>query len=152
MGFVSQILALHDDAFVYAGAREPAKATQLKALEQKYPGRIAIVECVSADVEGNAALAKEIEERHGRVDTVIANAGMYSVSICSSSQTSQIALLTMLSGLGDLKGSVLEVTVAALEEHFKVCTSATESLQSHVLMRLDTGQRHRPGWCCRSQR
>ena len=80
---------------MYAGAREPAKATQLKELAQKYPGRIAIVKCVSADVEGNAALAKEIEERHGRVDTVIANAGMYPVPICSSSQTSQIALLTM---------------------------------------------------------
>ena len=81
MGSVSQILALHDDAFVYAGAREPAQATQLKTLEKKYLGRIATVKCVSADVEGNAALAKEIEARHGRVDTVIANAGMYSVSI-----------------------------------------------------------------------
>ena len=37
-----------------------------------------IVKCVSADVEGNATLAKEIEERHGHVDTVIANAGMSS--------------------------------------------------------------------------
>lgn len=37
---------------------------------------MAIVECVAADVEGNAALAGEIEKRHGRVDTVVANAGM----------------------------------------------------------------------------
>lgn len=37
---------------------------------------MAVVRLVSADVEGNAAVAKQIEETHGRVDTVIANAGM----------------------------------------------------------------------------
>ena len=51
--------------------------TSLQNLQAKYPGRIALVKCVSADVEGNAALAKEIEKRHGRLDTVIANAGMF---------------------------------------------------------------------------
>ncbi|KJA22327.1 hypothetical protein HYPSUDRAFT_186492 [Hypholoma sublateritium FD-334 SS-4] len=97
LGFVSQILAAHDNAFVYAGAREPEKATGLKSLAAKYPGRMAIVKCVSADVEGISDLAKYIEKGHGRVDTVIANAG-----------------------LGIMKGSVSEVSVAALEDHFRV--------------------------------
>ncbi len=34
------------------------------------------MKCVSADIGGNAALAREIDKRHGRVDVVIANAGM----------------------------------------------------------------------------
>ena len=69
------IVASHPDAFVYAGARDPSSATELEELAKKYPGRIAIVKCVSADAAGNAELAKLIKEKHGRVDTVIANAG-----------------------------------------------------------------------------
>lgn len=56
-----------------------------------------IVKCVSADVAGNVAIARAIAARHGRVDTVIANAGMFA-------------------GL-DL---VADVSPAALEEHFYV--------------------------------
>ena len=62
---------------MYAGARDPSKATELEDLSNKYPGRITIVKCVSADAAGNADLAKIIKERHRRVDTVIANAGAY---------------------------------------------------------------------------
>ena len=60
---------------MYAGARDPSKATELEELSKEYPGRIAIVKFVSADAKGNAQLAKIIKEKHGRVDTVIANAG-----------------------------------------------------------------------------
>ena len=65
---------------MYAGARNPDNATSLAELKVKYPDRLAIVKLVSADVEGNAAVAKEIEARHGHVDTVIANAGERIVS------------------------------------------------------------------------
>lgn len=34
-----------------------------------------MVKYIAADVEGNRAIAQEIRERHGRVDTVIANSG-----------------------------------------------------------------------------
>ena len=77
-GLVAHILATHPNAFVYAGVRDITKASALEELRQQYAGRIAIVQCVSADAEGNAQLAKEIRARHGRVDTVIANAGMSS--------------------------------------------------------------------------
>ena len=73
----------HDNAFVYAGVRRPENATALNQLHIKYPGKLEIVKCVSADVEGNAVLAKEIEVRHGRVDTVIANAGMSATCTCN---------------------------------------------------------------------
>lgn len=83
-GFVTQILAKHHTAFIYAGARDPDKASALLDLKNKHPDRLAIVKLVSADVEGNAEVAKVIEARHGRVDTVIANAGriLHSVNFC----------------------------------------------------------------------
>ena len=62
--------------FVYAGVRDVTKASALHELSQKYGGRISIVKYVSGDADGNAQLAKEIQEKHGRLDTVIANAGM----------------------------------------------------------------------------
>lgn len=68
-------MASRPDVFVYAGVRDPSKASALGDLAKKYPGRIEIVECVAADAAGNAQLAKVIKEKHGRVDTVIANAG-----------------------------------------------------------------------------
>lgn len=74
---MSQILAKHDDAFVYAGARDPQESAALKELETRYHGRIAVVKYIAADVQGNRAIAEEIRERHGRVDTVIANSGTY---------------------------------------------------------------------------
>ena len=80
LGLVAHILATHPNAFVYAGVRDITKASALEELHQKYAGRIAIVQYVSADAGGNAQLAKEIHAKHGRVDTVIANAGMSSLA------------------------------------------------------------------------
>jgi NAD(P)-dependent dehydrogenase (short-subunit alcohol dehydrogenase family) len=41
----------------------------------KYPGRVEIVKYVAGDKAGNEAIATQIKAKHGRVDTVIANAG-----------------------------------------------------------------------------
>lgn len=78
---MTEILGKHDSAVVYAGARDPEKAVALHELKARYQERITIVRLISGDVEGNAAIAQEIEARHGRMDTVIANAGMYCHSI-----------------------------------------------------------------------
>ncbi|KJA17396.1 hypothetical protein HYPSUDRAFT_192318 [Hypholoma sublateritium FD-334 SS-4] len=94
---VSHILASHPDAFVYAAARDPPKATALEELSNKYPGRISIVRYVAADAAGNADLAKVIKTKHGRVDTVVANAAIVRVS-----------------------NTVLEATASDLEEQFTV--------------------------------
>lgn len=76
---VSHILAKSSDKVVYAGCRDPENATVLKQLEETYTGRIYIVKLVSADISGNNAVAKQIGEKYGRVDTVIANAGVLQV-------------------------------------------------------------------------
>ncbi|KJA22235.1 hypothetical protein HYPSUDRAFT_202259 [Hypholoma sublateritium FD-334 SS-4] len=77
LGLVARILATHADTFVYAGAHEPARAEALGELQARHPARMAVVKCVSADVAGNVAIARAISARHGRVDTIIANAGMF---------------------------------------------------------------------------
>lgn len=92
LGLVTHILEKHDQTFVYAGARDPGTATSLQNLQAKYPSRIQLIKCVSADVAGNAALAAEIEKRHGHLDTVIANAGKSYSSISQSITTSNIPL------------------------------------------------------------
>lgn len=77
---VKNILATRAEGFVYAGCRNPKNATDLQQLQEEHPERIAVIELVSADVDSNATAVKAIEERHGRVDTVIANAGMLSLN------------------------------------------------------------------------
>lgn len=76
LALVDDIATKDPSAVIYAGARDPSNgASQLIQLVDKYPGRIEIVKYVAADKEGNDAIAKVIGGRHGRVDTVIANAG-----------------------------------------------------------------------------
>ncbi|PPQ80882.1 hypothetical protein CVT25_001891 [Psilocybe cyanescens] len=112
-GLVKHALEKHEDSFVYAGARDPLKATALQDLKTKYPGRIAVVKCVSGDEAGNAAVAKEIEERHGRVDTVIANAALWNAF-----------------------SPVSEVVAKDLEEHFHVNVTGPIVLFQSVLSLL----------------
>lgn len=71
-------------AVIYAGARDPSNgAAQLVQVAAKYPGRVEIVKYVAGDKEGNDAIAKQIAAKHGRLDTVIANAGAILISPCS---------------------------------------------------------------------
>ncbi|KJA22255.1 hypothetical protein HYPSUDRAFT_41149 [Hypholoma sublateritium FD-334 SS-4] len=97
LGLVTHFLEKHSNAFVYAGVRDPDNALSLQNLQEKYSERIAVVNYVSADVEGNAALGREIEKRHGHLDTVIANAGIYSTCV-----------------------NVADISPATIEEHFRV--------------------------------
>ena len=78
MAFVEQIASKDPSAFIYAGARTPTGlgATKLEDVSRKYPGRIEIVKFVAGDNEGNKSMAKIIKEKHGRLDIVIANAGV----------------------------------------------------------------------------
>lgn len=74
LALVSTILTKDEHSFVYAGSRNLSELA-LKGLQVTFPGRVIITRCVSADEDGNRAMAKEIEEKHGRIDVVIANAG-----------------------------------------------------------------------------
>ncbi|KJA19310.1 hypothetical protein HYPSUDRAFT_143895 [Hypholoma sublateritium FD-334 SS-4] len=117
------IAASRPNAFVYAGVRDVSKAAALDELSKKHPGRISVVKCVSADVEGNAQLAKEIQARHGRVDTVIANAAVARVET-----------------------TVLDTPAKELDEHFTVNVVGTAVLFQalHALLKASPSPRFIP--------
>jgi len=75
LGLVTQ-LAIRDDVLVFAGARNPSAASDLHALSEKHPGKIYIVKLTSADKADNEAAVAKIKELAGRLDVVIANAGI----------------------------------------------------------------------------
>ncbi|KAI5474690.1 short-chain dehydrogenase/reductase SDR family protein [Pseudohyphozyma bogoriensis] len=68
-------LVTRPNTTVFAGARDPAKATELEKLQERYHN-LHIVKLTSADVEDNEAAVAEIEKKVGRLDAVIANAGI----------------------------------------------------------------------------
>jgi NADP-dependent 3-hydroxy acid dehydrogenase YdfG len=68
-------LAHRDNAIVFAGARNPAAATDLQALVKEFPGKVHVVKLTSCDKEENVAAVEEIRAIAGRLDVVIANAG-----------------------------------------------------------------------------
>jgi len=69
-------LALRDNVVVFAGARNPAAATDLQELVKKFSGKVHIVQLTSCDKGGNEAAVEEIRSIAGRLDVVIANAGI----------------------------------------------------------------------------
>lgn len=69
-------LAKRPNTIVFAGARQPSTATELQKLAAAHPGKIHIVPLVSADKENNLAAVETIRETVGKVDVVIANAGV----------------------------------------------------------------------------
>ncbi|PRP85678.1 hypothetical protein PROFUN_06512 [Planoprotostelium fungivorum] len=78
-GLVNNLLA-RSDVIIYAGAREPAKATELQKLAAEHKN-LHIVKLTSGSVEEAKEAAAVIEKRSGGLDYVIANAGIaYSTS------------------------------------------------------------------------
>jgi len=75
LGLVTH-LAARPDVVVFAGARNPASAADLKALESKYPGKVHTVKLTSADRADNDAAIAEIKRVAGKLDIIIANAGI----------------------------------------------------------------------------
>jgi len=69
-------LAVRSDVVVFAGARNPDSAKDLKALQTKYPGKVHIVKLTSANRADNEAAVAEIKKVAGKLDVVIANAGI----------------------------------------------------------------------------
>ncbi|KAI5481189.1 short-chain dehydrogenase/reductase SDR family protein [Pseudohyphozyma bogoriensis] len=96
--FVSY-LATRPNVVIYAGARDPSTATALKALSDAHPGVIHIIKLVSASAEDAQAAASAVEKAHGKVDVVIANAGI----------------------IDDVSGAAT-VSLGAMKTHFEVNT------------------------------
>jgi NAD(P)-dependent dehydrogenase (short-subunit alcohol dehydrogenase family) len=71
------VLIERADVVVCAGAREPSSAAELQALAKAHPGKLHVLKLTSADEADNRAAAAEIKRIAGRLDVVIANAGMW---------------------------------------------------------------------------
>jgi len=69
-------LAGRENVVVFAGARNPSTAKDLHALAQKYLGKVHVVKLTSGDKAENEAAIAEIKAIAGRLDVVIANAGI----------------------------------------------------------------------------
>ncbi|EJU05883.1 NADP-binding protein [Dacryopinax primogenitus] len=69
-------LAARPDVIVFAGARDPTKALALQALKSKFPERVYLVKLTSANKQDNEEAVAKVSEIAGRLDVVIANAGI----------------------------------------------------------------------------
>ncbi|KAL1718630.1 hypothetical protein EV715DRAFT_200593 [Schizophyllum commune] len=69
-------LAARPDTIVFAGARNPASATELSKLAAAHPGKVHAISLVSADKENSLAAAEVIRKTAGHLDVVIANAAV----------------------------------------------------------------------------
>ena len=75
LALAKETLSTQSNAIVFAGTRNPANSPALHSLAVQHTDRLHIVNLVSADFQSNEAVAKEILDKYGRVDVVIANAG-----------------------------------------------------------------------------
>jgi len=69
-------LARRENVIVFAGARNPPAAAGLQALVQQYPGKVHIVKLTLCDKAENEAAVNTITTIAGRLDVVIACAGI----------------------------------------------------------------------------
>jgi NAD(P)-dependent dehydrogenase (short-subunit alcohol dehydrogenase family) len=67
-------LAARADTVVFAGARDPASASELRELADQKKN-VHILKLVSCDEDGNCAAVEEIKRVAGALHVVIANAG-----------------------------------------------------------------------------
>jgi len=75
LGIIKQ-LSERPDTVVFAGTRNPESAQDLKALEQSKSGVVHVVKLTSGDVADNEAALETVKRIAGRLDVVIANAGI----------------------------------------------------------------------------
>lgn len=116
LGFVTA-LANRENVIVFAGARDPSAASALHGLQEAHPGKVYLVKLVSADETGNRAAIQQIKEKVGRLDVVIANAG-----------------------ISKFYGSALETPVQEMHDHYEVNVIGTLVLfqAAYPLMKAST--------------
>ncbi|KAI5476212.1 short-chain dehydrogenase/reductase SDR family protein [Pseudohyphozyma bogoriensis] len=77
LGFaLVESLASRPNTVIFAGARDPSKATALEELSKAHPGVFHIVKLESTSRSDAEKAAAAIIEAYGKVDVVIANAGI----------------------------------------------------------------------------
>ncbi|EIN06082.1 NAD(P)-binding protein [Punctularia strigosozonata HHB-11173 SS5] len=81
-------LSARENTVVFAGARNPDDAKDLQKLAAERPGKLYIVKLVSSDLKGNEEAISFVKEKAGRLDVVIANAGV-NLSVGPAYQSSE---------------------------------------------------------------
>lgn len=76
IGFEIVKFAANRGYIVFAGVRDPSKASALSQLANQYDHRIHLVKLTSASVSDADAAAKLVQDTTGGLDVVIANAGI----------------------------------------------------------------------------
>ncbi|KAJ9119038.1 hypothetical protein QFC22_003529 [Naganishia vaughanmartiniae] len=76
LNLVSAFLEKTPSAIIFAGARDPTKATELNELAKKHPNNIHVIKLVADDAESNKAAVEDVKKVTDRLDVVIANAGI----------------------------------------------------------------------------
>lgn len=76
LGLVSA-LARRNDLVIFAGTRNPTSSTALQELVQENAGKVHMVKLTSCVKDENEAAIADIKSIAGRLDVVIANAGMW---------------------------------------------------------------------------
>jgi len=71
-------LASRADTVVFAGVRDPSSASELDTFVKQNPGKIHVLPLISADKASSGAAISQIRVIAGRLDAVIANAGINS--------------------------------------------------------------------------
>ncbi|KAF7311324.1 NAD(P)-binding protein [Mycena kentingensis (nom. inval.)] len=130
-----KILAARPDVVVFAGARNPA-ATSLVELATAHPN-LHPIKFTLANESDNAAAVAEIERTVGRLDVVIANAGVYT-------GTPSVGELSIAVLREHLEGNTVGMTVLFQATHklllasptgapvFAFITSSLSSLANHL--------------------
>ena len=88
LGFV-EALSARPDTLVFAGTRQPSDSDRLHQLSEER-GNVRVVKLTAADVEDNTAAAAEVRRVAGRVDVVIANAGVAFMAPAATSDLSSL--------------------------------------------------------------
>ena len=109
-----RLLAVRPDVVIYATARKLDTALDLQALANGSSGKVRLLELQLGDEAAHEAAIARIKDEVGRLDVVIANAGMVSHI-----------------------GPMVEMPVQALRDHFEV-----KYLRLLLVYRLRVSSRH----------
>jgi len=125
---------------VFAGARNPEGSKELNELAKLYPGRFFPVKLLSADKESNEKAISFIKQKVGRLDVVIANAGVGAVTPFDDEnilETSQEVF--RINSLGPLLlfQKSKEVLLEAKSPKFVVVTSLVGSIENGPTIPVD---------------
>ncbi|KAF9443951.1 NAD(P)-binding protein [Macrolepiota fuliginosa MF-IS2] len=95
LALVTELVKTKPNVYVFAAARTSTPA--LKELAANHPDKISVVHFVAADEASNRAAAKVVDDKFGRVDTVLG-----------------------VAGISDFMGTAEETPADLMNEHYKI--------------------------------